>query len=292
MDYSLELFDRIEVIKTTNNKYDLENNSYIAFSGGKDSTVLHYLIDMALPGNNIPRVYVDTGIGLNMISEFVDQLSKNDKRIITIKSDIPIKQSLEKYGYPFKSKSHSFLLEKYQRLGFTTGVKNYLGIGDKPHLRMCPKVLKYQFTEDFKIKISDMCCKIMKEKPMEKWGIKNNKSIVITGIMAEEGGRRSKAKCMVNSNKTMFFNPLSKSNKEFEEWLINNYKLKICDIYYPPYNAERTGCKGCPFALHLQHELDFLEKYLPIERKQCEIIWKPIYDEYRRIGYRLKKGGN
>ena len=35
-------------------------------------------------------------------------------------------------------------------------------------------------------------------------------------------------------------------------------------------------------------ELDTLEKYFPNERKQCEIIWKPVYDEYRRIGYRLK----
>ena len=32
-----------------------------------------------------------------------------------------------------------------------------------------------------------------------------------------------------------------------------------------------------------------MELYLPAERKQCEIIWKPIYDEYRRIGYRLKQ---
>lgn len=35
-------------------------------------------------------------------------------------------------------------------------------------------------------------------------------------------------------------------------------------------------------------ELDVLEKYFPCERKQCEIIWKPVYDEYRRLGYRLK----
>ena len=31
-----------------------------------------------------------------------------------------------------------------------------------------------------------------------------------------------------------------------------------------------------------------MEKLLPNERKQCEIIWKPVYEEYRRIGYRLK----
>lgn len=29
--------------------------------------------------------------------------------------------------------------------------------------------------------------------------------------------------------------------------------------------------------------------YMPIERRQCEIIWKPVYDEYRRLNYRLTK---
>ena len=32
-----------------------------------------------------------------------------------------------------------------------------------------------------------------------------------------------------------------------------------------------------------------MEKFLPNERKQCETIWEPVYDEYRRIGYRLKE---
>ena len=53
-DFELTLFDRIEVIKTLNKKVDLEKNAYISFSGGKDSTILHYLIDMALPDNKIP----------------------------------------------------------------------------------------------------------------------------------------------------------------------------------------------------------------------------------------------
>ena len=286
-DFNLLLFDRLNVIRDTINKYG-EDKFYIAFSGGKDSTVLHYLIDMALPENKIPRVYVDTGIGLNMIDEFVRELSKNDERIITIKSNVPIKQSLEQNGYPFKSKIHSFLVEKYQRLGFTKGVKNYLGIGDKSHMRMCPVKLRYQFTPSFTIPVSDKCCKILKEQPMSNWQKEHNKTITITGIMAEEGGRRWNAKCIVKAGKTLYFNPLAKATKEFEDWFINGYQLKICDIYYPPYNAERTGCKGCPFALHLQNELDFLEKYFPKEKQQCEIIWKPIYEEYRRIKYRLK----
>ena len=73
------------------------------------------------------------------------------------------------------------------------------------------------------------------------------------------------------------------------DWLIDKYKVKICDIYKPPYNFERTGCKGCPFNPRLQQELDVLAQFFPAERRQCEEIWKPVYAEYRRIGYRLKK---
>ena len=76
MDYELTLFDRLEIIKTTNQKFDLEQNAYLSFSGGKDSTILHYLLDMALPNNQIPRVFIDTGIEYQMIRQFVLELAK------------------------------------------------------------------------------------------------------------------------------------------------------------------------------------------------------------------------
>ena len=71
--------------------------------------------------------------------------------------------------------------------------------------------------------------------------------------------------------------------------MVEQFKIELPEVYYPPYNFKRTGCKGCPFAIELQNELDVLEKYFPEERKQCEVIWKPVYDEYRRLGYRLRK---
>lgn len=64
------LQDRLGVIRDTINKYG-EDNFYISFSGGKDSTVVHHLVDMALPGNKIPRVFSNTGIEYNAIVEFV-----------------------------------------------------------------------------------------------------------------------------------------------------------------------------------------------------------------------------
>lgn len=93
---------------------------------------------------------------------------------------------------------------------------------------------------------------------------------------------------MFSGKKLKSFQPMVVVTKDWEDWLIDEYDIDICPIYKPPYNFERTGCKGCPFALHLQNELDVLEKYFPKERKQAETIWKPVYDEYRRIHYRLK----
>ena len=34
-----------------------------------------------------------------------------------------------------------------------------------------------------------------------------------------------------------------------------------------------------------------MERLLPIDYNRCEHLWKPVYDEYRRIGYRLRKKG-
>lgn len=289
------LQDRIQKIQQIINKYGEENFS-ISFSGGKDSTVLHHLVDMALPGNRIPRVYANTGIELNMIRDFVIEMQEKDDRFKIIRPEEPIKTMLEKDGYPFKSKAHSNLLAIYQKYKTTEnrpGIQHYLHISDDNKSwgsqYSCPAILKYQFTPEFKIKVSDLCCKHLKEEPLNKWAKDNKKPYALIGVMASEGGRRSSAKCLVfQGEKLKAFQPLVPLTKEWENWFIDAYNIKICDIYKEPYNFVRTGCKGCPFALHLQHELDTLEKYFPSERKQCEYIWKPVYEEYRRLGYRLK----
>lgn len=289
MDNELLLFDRLEVIKTTIQTYG-EENFYISFSGGKDSTVVHHLVDMALPDNKIPRVFANTGIEYLEIVNFVKKMSENDERFVLIKPSKPIKETLETYGYPFKSKQHSKWLDNYQRKGMYWAIENYLGEGEKTLYRSCPNILKYQFTDDFTLKISDQCCLKMKEEPLNKWAKENNKNISILGLMRAEGGRRMKTQCLAfKGGKLHSFQPLAVINEEWEKWYIEEHDIDICKLYREPYNFKRTGCKGCPFALNLQNELDTLNKYFPAERKQCEIIWKPVYDEYRRLGYRLKK---
>ena len=324
-DFEFMLFDRIEKIKQINEEYDLENNSYISFSGGKDSTILHYLIDLALPNNKIPRLFINTGVEYQDIRKYVNELAINDDRIKIINSGINLKNMLKKYGYPFKSKQHSHnwtiynnnrkecdkyineLFENNDKLkdynfvhnlpnGVKTIVKYTFGVREKNEelylsTHTAPKKLAFQFRKDYDgIKISDMCCYKLKKDPAHKWEKQNNKNIVMTGMRAEEGGMRNQNGCTIfEENKLKKFHPLKVVSEEWEDMFIKTYNIKLCKLYYPPYNFKRSGCKGCPFALDLKNQLEVMKKLLPNEYKQCEILWKAVYTEYRRIGYRLKK---
>lgn len=319
-DNEFILQDRLGVIRDTIRKYG-EENFYISFSGGKDSTVVHHLVDMALPGNKIPRVFSNTGIEYNAIVEFVREREREDDRFVVIQPRKNIKATLEQYGYPFKSKQFSEVYHTYMKhqqevrelieqlnaepslkydynfihnLPKNTKyvIKEYFGLReDKDHIYQfqsgCPSVLRHMFYEEHNI--SDKCCLEMKEKPLDRWSKENNKPHRVLGLMQSEGGRRHDTKCKAFKGDKLSFHPLAIVTKEWEEWFIQRYGVKLCKLYYEPYNFERTGCKGCPFAPLLQEQLSTLEVYFPNEKRQCEYIWKPVYEEYRRIGYRLKR---
>lgn len=290
-DFDFLLADRVQKIKSINEMYDLENKSYISFSGGKDSTVLSCLIDIALPKNKIPRVYINTGIDYKAITDFVMDFGKRDKRLQIIKPSQNIKDMLNTFGYPFKSKEHSQKVALFQSSGFCKTVLNYIGQGNKKTF-LCPEKLKYNFTESFSLKVSDKCCKKLKKEPSEKWSIENKKPITITGIRKAEGGLRQSLKgCTVfyddNCKELKKFHPLFVCDDNFIDDFVKKFDVKLAEIYLPPYNFKRTGCKGCPFSIDLQEQLDIMSVYFPNEKRQCEDIWKPVYSEYRKIGYRL-----
>lgn len=291
MDNELLLFDRLEAIVVSDVKYDLESNAYLSFSGGKDSTILHYLLDKALPNNHIPRVFIDTGIEYQKIREFVLELAKTDNRFVIIKPSQPIKPMLEKVGYPFKSKEHSLYVQQYQRNGMSKTVDRYLNPSEKRKAYGCPSFLRYQFTSEFQLKLSNRCCFELKKKPVHKWQKENNRTITITGMRKEERGTRNKLTCITRDSKgkVTHFHPLAVVNDEWENWFIEKENIALAPLYCQPYNFKRTGCAGCPYNINLQKDLETLEELLPAERNRCELIWKPVYEEYRRLGYRLKK---
>lgn len=291
MDNEFILIDRIDSIKKVINKYGIEN-FVISFSGGKDSTVLSKLIDIAIPNNEIPRVFINTGIEYKAIVDFVHGKMKKDKRFIEIKPSIPLSMIFRKYGYPFKSKEHSQLVHLFQKNGHSKSTLRYYDPLENRKRFGCPKILKYQFEEGIKLKISDKCCTKLKKEPFSKWQEENSKPYKMTGERHLEGGLRASHKgCLVidKNSKLKKFKPLNPITSEWLEWFINEYQVELCKLYDEPYNFKRTGCLGCPFNIKLQDTLDTLEKTLPLEKKKAEAIWKEVYQEYRRLNYRLKK---
>lgn len=292
MDNEFILMDRLQKIKQIVNQYG-EQEFVISFSGGKDSTVLHYLIDEALPDNKIPRVFFNTGIEFKAIVEFVKKMQENDSRFEIIPPHVNIKKMLEEEGYPFKSKEHSSLLEQYRKndYEYTPSIYNYVNrIGEYNSKYGCLKRLTFQFNPDYHLKISAKCCDRLKKDTGKQYLKKHNKHWSITGIRKDEGGVRRHSDCVILDSKGgSKFNPLFPLSNEFIDWYIEIRGIKLCELYYPPYNFQRTGCAGCPFNIKLQEELDTLEELLPNEKKKCEAIWKPIYDEYRLLNYRLER---
>lgn len=155
-----------------------------------------------------------------------------------------------------------------------------------------PKCLKYQLEDKCDLKISDQCCTELKKKPIKQWELNNNRSVAITGMRKEEGGTRTLIQGCVLTDKQGHlkkFHPLLVVDDDWEETFIKANNINVCDLYKPPYNFKRTGCKFCPFSLDLAEQLETARRLLPNEAMQGEIIWKQVFDEYRRIGYRLRK---
>jgi 3'-phosphoadenosine 5'-phosphosulfate sulfotransferase (PAPS reductase)/FAD synthetase len=231
----------------------------------------------------------------------------------------------QKDGYPFKSKQHAHnmaiyrnnkelcdkylkeitnnkeLLKDYDYIhnlpeGVKTFIKYWFGIREREReicisTKAIPNQLKYQITNEFNLKISDKCCYRLKKETFHEYEKESGRYIGITGMKSEEGGMRSVIKCTVFDDKSKQlkrFHPLLVVSKEWEWEFIKRYNVPICKLYYPPYNFERTGCRCCPFAQNLQEELNALYKLLPNDYKIAKQLWKPVFDEYIRIGYRLK----
>lgn len=84
------------------------------------------------------------------------------------------------------------------------------------------------------------------------------------------------------------FKPLNVMSNDWLDWFIEKYNIELCELYYPPYNFTRTGCLGCPFNIKIQKDLATLKELLPNEYRKASLLWKPVYDEYKRLNYRIK----
>lgn len=253
-----------------------DDNCYISFSGGKDSTVLLDLVRRVNP--NVKAVFVDTGLEFPEIRRFV----KTIDNVVWLKPEKRFDQIVKEYGYPVISKEVSKIIYGARHGMSETSIKNYknkmLGLNpDGTESAYKARYKKYAYLLDAPFEISNRCCYFMKEKPCIGFE-RETKLKPIIGTMAEESLQRQDGWLKTGCNafqKQKGDREISKPLSFWTEQDILNYLVRFDIPYASIYGSiekemtnykrkankltgklktageQRTGCMGCIYGCHL-----------------------------------------
>lgn len=260
----------IKIAKTKNRIREFyeyfDGEVYVAFSGGNDSLVMLHIIRSLY--NDVPAVFVDTGVEFPEVRKFV----KSFDNVVILKPEKNFSQIINEYGYPIISKdvSNSIRLARKNIADgkVTERVKQFSG--SMRGSRFNKEKWRFLLESDFKI--SEQCCDILKKKPFKKFEKETGLHGYI-GILADEGGVRLSGYLKTGCNNYRFGNskPLGFwTHQDILNYIkINN--LNMCSVYGTLYFDEiknklkvtgekRTGCMGCLFGCHLEKSPNRFER--------------------------------
>lgn len=176
---------------------------YVSFSGGKDSTVLAYLVARYLSSFRAPPwelnlVFVNTGLEYPEIQKFVNEyaawLRREFPRVTVnlhrLRPKMNIRQVVRKYGYSIVSKDVAGVVYEARKNPNCIRAKKIRGElldkGGNPSAYNCEN---WAFLLNAPFPISDRCCHVMKKASAHRYeGTAKEKPIVAT--MADEGRQR------------------------------------------------------------------------------------------------------
>lgn len=284
---------------------------YVSFSGGKDSTVLKHIVDNTPGVYDVPAVFVNTGLEYPEIQQFVREVKAGkydcfNPNVEMLRPEMKFGEVLSEYGYPIISKEVSRRI-RYARAGSEWAILNMKGLNAKgePHKYIKGMYAKWEpFVEDAPFNISDQCCAVMKEKPLDEYAkITGRKAII--GTLASESQRRRKAWIKTGCNAFESKKPMSKplsfwTNQDILHYL-KKFNVPYCPVYgdiiiketneevidgqinmidfledYEPQDTltttgcDRTGCIFCMFGCHLEKEPNRFQRLKQTHPRQYE----------------------
>ena len=254
---------------------------YLSFSGGLDSTVLGHMIAQVL-GRKIPWVFVDTGLELPEIREFVHSFD-----IEVLYPECSFRDVILERGYPLISKEVAAKIRKLRHGNLSDRYRNYLLYGDeRGKLGKLSECWKFLVGAPFDT--SEECCLIMKEKPLTSYA-KATGRMPFIGITQDEGMMRqrqyNRTGCNVYNAKHPKSQPLGFWTKQdILRYVVEN-DLRICTAYgsvvekdgvYHTTGEKRTGCTFCAMGCHLEPTPNRYHRLREHDPKKYQYIMRPV----------------
>ena len=230
---------------------------YLAWSGGKDSTVLRHIIMQDYP--EVESVFVNTGLEYPEIQRFVRAAKDRGEPVTILRTEMSFVEVIKKYGYPVISKEvcntisgakNSIRKGVYSHRLCKLGVQKdeYGGLRDAgiyDYERTLEKSMyrqdKWRPLLDADFNVSSFCCDVMKKKPTKQYEKGTGKKAFI-GTMAWESQNRETAWMLHGCNAFESKRPSSKPMSFWTEQdvleYIKTYNVEIPSVYGDVVYAE------------------------------------------------------
>lgn len=257
---------------------------YVAFSGGKDSTVLLHIVREMYP--SVEGVFANTGNEFPEIVQFV----RKQENIKWVKPRKSFAQLLKDEGYPVISKKTSRMIRDLKNPKPTNAKSRKLYLSDyaldkEGNLTTIKNnsfklAKKHRYLIDSPFPISEKCCNYLKKYPMQDYEKLSGKKPII-GTQANESKMRESAYLQTGCNnfKGGKCQPLGFwTEQDILEYIVK-YNLEIASIYgeiilengkYKTTKESRTGCVSCGFGISMW-KTDKDNRYLRLEKSHPKL---------------------
>ena len=237
---------------------------YVAFSGGKDSTVLLHITREIYP--DVPAVFVNTGLQYPEVRSF----ALSHENVVELRPAMNFKTVIERYGWPVVSKRVARYVSDLQNASERNRATCNLrltGMNRKGEYCASMKLSdKWLFLVDAPFKISSYCCEVMKKAPLNKYVRRTGRQPLI-GVMVSNSSDRLRAYLKVGCNafhgKSARSWPMACWTEQDVLQYVLDRNLPIASVYGEIVECDgqlmctgehNTGCVFCAFGVQYDGE--------------------------------------
>lgn len=265
LDYKIEL--------AKNNIFEwyeyFQGKVYVAYSGGKDSSVLLHLVRGMYP--EVPAVYYKTGLEWPEIEKMVNKT----ENVVKLRPRIPFHKVIERWGYPIISKQVAgklFVLRHAKNLGSRQRQVHWKTVNQLPK--------KYRYLLAAPFDISAKCCIYMKKEPGSKY-VKQTGRQPFIGVLHSDSRLRQRSwerfGCNAFDKKGLNGVGSGPESRPIMSWdsedvwgYIHRFGLEYSSLYDKGWT--QTGCMFCGYGIQFEEEPNRFQRMKDMYPKHYKFV--------------------